>query len=153
DGRRRWTLDESLRSDLLRHTDRPLLVWESQTRQPRPDDSLLQQKLDNSIRLRPIYVDLSGMSLEELRVLSVIARWWKDGNPVVPGEAEVASAIRRLELFSEIRAMANQQFVGRETVLMTLRSWRDGPERIPFVVHGPGGSGKSALIARFVAET
>jgi hypothetical protein len=78
----------------------------------------------------------------ERRVRAVIARRKASASAVIPAEAaNLRFAAERLE-----------HFVGREEPLAAIAAYLAAPAVMPLMVAGPGGMGKSTLIAKAVAE-
>ncbi len=55
-------------------------------------------------------------------------------------------------MLAPLKLVARPDFVGREVELAMLESYVRSDEARPLAVHGPGGVGKSALLAKFVLE-
>jgi hypothetical protein len=116
---------------------------------------------------------LSGRSLEDLLGIDRATEWLEaaDVGPL-PSRAEISERLEREKLLAPMRRLA-QGFEGRTAEMTALRSYvdylpsRGGLEallrlgnrvvdvfrdRPPLMIHGPGGSGKSTLIAQFILE-
>lgn len=83
---------------------------------------------------------------------------WLDGliNDL-PTQAAVRQRWEYLDLLRPCDMLAGKKFRGRETELGWLRSYvfeqgSEGVAKPPLVIHGPGGVGKSALVARFIQD-
>jgi hypothetical protein len=80
----------------------------------------------------------------------VVAGWWDRHRAKVPDVHTATLLADRLNLFAGLKAMAADHFVGRVDLLRQMREHATGADPVPFAVHGIGGIGKSALIARHV---
>ncbi|MFE9773592.1 AAA family ATPase [Streptomyces sp. NPDC005931] len=121
---------------------------------------------------------LTERSLEELHALHTLVQWIDDAPGVrealaeaavdLPSPDEVARHIERARLLQPLRALADSTFCGRERELEELATYvaggapspeqtsGDGPPRTArrdwLLIHGPGGIGKSTLVARFALD-
>lgn len=122
--------------------------------------------------LRQAAPPLADQSLDDLELTHQVAVWIGDAVPGVPTTAEVAARANLLRLLAPFETLAGDAvFRGRQRELDILRSYigvvspetlrgRIGerfrwarPERQPAIcIYGPGGVGKSALVARFMLE-
>lgn len=115
----------------------------------------------------------NALALDDLYALETIQPWFEGLLPGVPDPATLHAARRRRELLAPHEALAGRAFYGRlrereklrgyinavasersaewlrRQVDLVARWWNDHP---PLIVHGPGGVGKSSLIAHFVLE-
>ncbi len=57
-----------------------------------------------------------------------------------------------IEAHEAFAAERRRHFIGRQEALARIREYIDGDARHPLVIYGPGGSGKSALMAKAVEE-
>ena len=166
----RWRL----RSSIRRQTLRRLGSREAMRRALEPYRGLSDEPLQRAIErlLDGRAGDLGGLSREELAGLAM-AREWFEGLIEAPGEDEIRSALPVAELLAPLRQLAGEGFVGRQRELARLADYvgvlepRDlgsvarraisqavysFQDRPPLMVHGPGGVGKSTLLARFILE-
>jgi hypothetical protein len=166
----RWRLHASVRrealTELVERNELALALANS----PQADRSdPLQLAIERIVNGTPL--DLFELKREDLAALSV-AREWFDGLLKVPSEDELRAALPIAEVLAPMHRLADA-FVGRVSELAQLedfvgvldaRSLRSVgrraaqsilakvAERVPLFVHGPGGIGKSTLIAKFVLE-
>jgi hypothetical protein len=110
----------------------------------------VQAALDKSLEGGWTAAELQDLTPEQARALSVVAAWWDGHHPQVPDPQEALLLADRLDLFADITSMAADHFVGRLDILAELRRHFSQPDSPAFAVHGLGGIGKSALIARHV---
>jgi hypothetical protein len=110
----------------------------------------VQAALDQSLAGGWTARDLENLNPEQARALSVVAAWWDGHHPAVPDLRQAMLLADRLNLFADIRSMAADHFVGRSDILGELRQHFSQPGARAFAVHGLGGIGKSALVARHV---
>jgi tetratricopeptide (TPR) repeat protein len=108
----------------------------------------LQDALDRSLRSGWTADSLKKIAPAEARSLSAVATWWDGNRSVVPSPERALSIVTQANLFSDARAMATDHFVGRQAVLEELAEHFRSPSRRPYLLHGVGGVGKSALVAR-----
>lgn len=110
----------------------------------------VQAALDKSLEGGWTAAELQDLTPEQARALSVVAAWWDGHHPAVPDIQQATLLADRLNLFADIRSMAADHFVGRLDILGELRHHFSQPVARAFAVHGLGGIGKSALVARHV---
>ncbi|MEU5894021.1 hypothetical protein ABZ835_45645 [Streptomyces sp. NPDC047461] len=122
---------------------------------------------------------LREQSFEELYTALTVVDWFRDApsarealvheGVVLPDLAGLENAVKRARIFQPLRALADARFTGRTAELTWLSTILDGSSETahPVVstpgggsrelgtwafVHGPGGVGKSTLLARFVLD-
>lgn len=120
--------------------------------------------------------EIHSLSIEQLVGLATAVSWFA---PFVSElaeiyqQAELHAAIERARLFAPLRELIGNDFVGREKELRDLSQyvgvlparslpaalgaffadvWYGLIDHPPLFIHGPGGVGKSALIAKFILE-
>ena len=143
DGVRRWALSEDIRRSMARVGARVLHdAWQAVGK--RPDDAV-QWALDTLIG-RQEHVNLDGIDREKLHAVDLVSRWFESLGDPVPSAAQMEAQIRLDALLQPLRAVT-EQFRNREAPLAQLAG--QVPGRAIFV-HGLGGVGKSALVARHV---
>jgi hypothetical protein len=114
--------------------------------------------------------DLKRQSLSELAATLQTIEWLKGILPDLPDSLAVKQRVERETLLQPFRELAGHAFAGRSDELSRLRkyvaylpaaslfeavgrgarSFFNWHEKPPMIIHGPGGMGKSALIARFI---
>ena len=136
----------------------------------RPSDRV-QQAIDRLLVGERLLVERLGLA--ELYGLETVRTWFEGILPDLPPTDAILAARRRKELLAPHEALAGRNFYGRrderedlrgyinerrnERLIARLRGQVHGIVRWfydnpPLVVHGPGGVGKSSLIANFVLE-
>ena len=166
----RWRLRDHVRRGALRRLhERGELARALESNPSRERNDPLQ------IAIETIIADeipsLFKLRREDLAAYGV-AREWFDGIVPVPSEAELRAALPIAEVLSPLRQLADG-FVGRQSELAMLEDFVGALDarsirsvvrrgigavaasvsgRLPLFVHGPGGVGKSTLIAKFVLE-
>jgi hypothetical protein len=147
-GTTRWMLKDSRRKETL------AMVSRSELRKLRAqgtvsDPTRLQAALDRSLQSGWTEDEASQLDLADARAVSVVAGWWDGARKDVPTPHRMVAEVGRLSLFGDVRTMADNHFVGRAQETNKLRkSFRF--DRAPVLLHGLGGRGKSALIARHI---
>jgi tetratricopeptide (TPR) repeat protein len=115
---------------------------------PGPDDVVHRM----AVRLLRGETDLRGLSPNELTgVLRALE--WLDGLPLaLPSLPTVQTALDLANVLAPLRAVETPDFVGRERELARLEDYVRSrmADRPPLALHGPGGVGKSTLLATFV---
>jgi hypothetical protein len=117
--------------------------------------------------------DLDQQTLPQLTATVQVAEWLRGLRlPGVPDLAEAQRRVGRESLLRPFRELVGQGFSGRgkeldrlreyvgfldartffESTIRGAREFFDWHEKPPLVIHGPGGMGKSALIARFILD-
>lgn len=146
-GASHWALRESVRRSVVAETPPAVLheVWRALPR--RPDDHLqwaIDELLEPASELR-----LDDLSAQRLRALESAARWL--GGAGRHDHREIRRAVRMHDLRTALAAVASEQFVGRRALRSTLRNalHDSGP---PMLIHGFGGVGKSAVVARHLLD-
>jgi hypothetical protein len=121
---------------------------------------------------------LSELSIAELAALSEVRAWYEGTFKSLPDEAAVRTRLTLEQLLEPLRRLIGNHFVGRTQELSRLTDYVDllGPRKVlgsdllglgvrslrrvrrtlinnpPLFVHGPGGVGKSSLLARFILD-
>ncbi|MES0133607.1 serine protease [Mesorhizobium sp. M0016] len=91
-----------------------------------------------------------------LRSVLQAAGWLSRTNLQLPPLAGLHIDLERAKLLAPFRHLTRGFFAGRDTELARLIAYVEGPDTTggpgPLFVHGPGGMGKSALIAHFILD-
>ncbi len=170
----RWRLTEVARRGALSELWRQKRIEEVLDRSPGGDNPV-QQAMRQLVSdgKRP---SLDGMSLRDLLGLQIALDWC---GPFFGGEdsdgyaGRLKSRIRKMRLLDPLQILIADGFAGRDDKLGVLREYVDElppqsflervrrgfrgvldvfRERPPLVIHGPGGVGKSTLIAKFISD-
>ncbi len=174
-GRTRWILKPMIRRQVLASMDGPTTWLEALNANADLDaDDPIRRMIRKALQSEGS-VELNGLSAIELSTLARIAGWSEMLARRVGPASEILREGERKALFVPFEALAARQtFAGRRNELRDLRSFVDALEsegaleavmrlksRIErslvgsvgaYVIHAPGGMGKSALIARFILD-
>ncbi len=164
-----WMLDLCIRRRTLAALLREKRVEEAAAANPGLQDAHTRLLLELLAGKKP---ELRDRSLDELRELERVLAWL-DGVAETPVTLEeVRQALELRKLVEPFHALAGTHFRGRREELETLRDFVEAHEasglvegvrrfvastieawkRDPISVWGPGGIGKSTLIARFILD-
>lgn len=98
---------------------------------------------------------LRGLSPLELSGTLRAVEWLAWLGLDLPSESDILAALDLANVLAPLRAVATPEFIGREQELALLRSYlfdQTDEAPAPLAVHGPGGVGKSTLLAKFVLD-
>jgi hypothetical protein len=94
---------------------------------------------------------------DRLRAMLQVAGWLSRTDLALPPVTDLRAALERATLLAPFRHLTRGFFAGRDSELATLAAYVDGPDAdrhgqapAPILIHGPGGMGKSALLAHFI---
>jgi cellulose synthase operon protein C len=167
---RRWRLGPGVRREALARLGDRRAIREACERNPDAGDSLREAFL--AISEGSSALDLSTFDYRKLLVLGEAVELLEGIVDELPDKEAIAQATERATVFEPLRALTGSWFRGRRRELAelaeyvevlptttTLRSLRRsarirlrGHERPPLLVLGPGGIGKSTLLAKFILE-
>lgn len=140
---RRMTLESLGRTGALALLSSPYAV------KPARDDvahRMAHRLLEGSTALR-------GLSPTELAGTLRALDWLSGMGISLPSEHDVGCELDLANVLAPLRAVSTDDFVGRERELKLLQTYLHGPPPTrPLALHGPGGVGKSTLLAHFVLE-
>jgi Cdc6-like AAA superfamily ATPase len=173
-GRKRWVLQDDVRREILAQMgtrDRMRAALAANV--TRPQD-VVQRTLERFIANDVMPIE--QQRLEELSATLQVLDWLPASvladTQHVPVAADVRQRIAFETLLAPFRWLVNDQFRGRRIELATLRDYvgvrepSSAAERLrrrfrefasfkekpPLVIYGPGGMGKSTLLAKFILE-
>jgi hypothetical protein len=96
---------------------------------------------------------LDRLSRAELAALLTVLEWVHDLIAPLPARAAVMTALERADLLAPMQRLVRSGFVNREAQLAQVRAYvTESSSPIPLFVHGPGGMGKSTLLARAILD-
>lgn len=167
-----WQIQESFRHVALRRLGDRRAMRAARAANPTPAADPLQEGIDFLIKSEDP-PNLSDLSLDQLLGVERAARWLEGIITPLPSKADLAACIERERQLAPMRKVAGEGFVDRENYLSKLADYvgtlpsgtvwqglRRGfkyvayliNERPPLHLFGPGGIGKSALLARFILD-
>ncbi|MEU0074215.1 AAA family ATPase [Streptomyces sp. NPDC006332] len=175
---RRWSLDPRVRARTLDSLGTPEKLLGALTSAPRAGRDSARDWVQRLLaRTNP---PLDEQSFEDLYAALTVVGWFEDAPHArealarsatpLPGLDEIQHGIKRARLLQPLRTLADATFTGRTSELAVLNQLTDvspGDTRRPdgayedlsatgrapwLIVHGPGGVGKSTLVARFVLD-
>jgi hypothetical protein len=115
-----------------------------------PSTSPEQTAIDRILAGPPFTME--SLPDEGLVPFATAARWFRELVPGLPEDAALEIEIRRRRQTSSLRAIVGPHFAPRHHEEAHLAAWLADPHRPGLVLRGPGGIGKSALLANFVLE-
>src|SRR5262249_6946535 len=97
---------------------------------------------------------LEGRSLDQLLGLARATDWLTGAAKNLPSRDELLARIERERLLKPFRRLLSRGFLGRADTLAELHAFLLSEEATSSILflHGPGGVGKSTLLARFITE-
>jgi len=174
DGERHWALQESIRRRTLRRLKKRSAMQRALAANAKRPDSATQQAFEAIVDGRP-----PDPELPEGAVLEAV-EWVKGTLDDLPSTSDLRRRVGLTRLLRPLRALVGTKFQGREDVLGQLRDYvgvlpadegasgaiavmRQGvrfirrlrwslSEEPPLFIWGPGGVGKSTVIAKFVLD-
>ena len=145
-GQKVWQLRDSIRRRTLSelHQNNEIRRYLKPSEE---GDSLDQRVFHRALTAEVV---VNEMAEEELTSLLRVYDWVNDFTSL-PSKDMLASRLEQLRLVSTLKDLAKGQFAGRTAELEKLRNyvWESGMDQ-PLLVHGPGGMGKSTLLAEFL---
>lgn len=153
-----WMLQHDVRRATLERLGTRTNLEAALAANPDRPDSPLQKILEAYIAgtARPI----ARQSLEELMGTLQVVEWLDGILDDVPDRSEVTRRIALEQLLAPLRHLAGEHFRGRERELTQLHDYvrvqapADANADLPrfWLIYGPGGLGKSTLIAKFILQ-
>ena len=170
DGQDQWILNGPVRRSVLADLAVADELGAALAEVPQRPDDLIQSALEALIQGEPL--DLRTAPRRELRAVLQATEWLAGIVDGIPDAASVRAAIALSELFDPLRELLASGFEGRLRELDMLREYvgvlppgslrrkiRGFVRRImslreqpPLLIYGPGGVGKSTLVAKFVID-
>ncbi|MCE7985235.1 MAG: ATP-binding protein [Caldilinea sp. CFX5] len=151
----RYVLREEVRREVLRELgSRTAMLAALQANPARPTDAtqtMLELYLQGKAR------PLEAQNAKEIAGTYQVVQWLDGLIDGLPPLSAVQQRWEMLDLLHTFDVLAGVKFRGREAELALLHSYllapsADGSRRPPLVFYGPGGVGKSALLARFIQD-
>jgi hypothetical protein len=170
DSRPRWTLHNEVRKQILRILgDREAMRAALEANPVRPDDTL-QKMLEAYIQEQA--PPLPEQDLDQLSSTLQVVEWMGGILDGLPDRATVRVRMDWASFLKPFRSLADEHFRGRQSELRELREYVGVlepssisasirrqvreifslNERAPLLIYGPGGTGKSTLLAKFILE-
>jgi hypothetical protein len=169
-GRRKWRLQPGVRREALERLGDREAIRNACERNPQASGDSLREALVE-LSAAPGLPDGRTLDYRRLLVLGEAVDLLDGIVPDLPDKDLITQWTERATIFEPLHALAGPWFRGRQrelteladyvgvlptTTLRTLRrsarSRLRGPERPPLLVLGPGGIGKSTLLAKFILE-
>ena len=174
DDKSQWRLRTGVRRSALKRLATREKMREARAANPEEGDDFVQAMLDRLIEGQEI--DIHTLGRAELVALSIVQSWLDRILPDLPPEIELRRRLALVELLAPMEKLAGphgEHFVGRKRELEALRDyvgvlptssvigatrrfvesqWYSFRERPPLMIYGPGGVGKSTLVAKFILD-
>jgi hypothetical protein len=147
----RWVLNERLRKAALKRLASRGALAEAHGKNPVDTTDRVDVALGNLIhRVPPKADDLRDP--ETLRALLTAIGWLDGVVTPLPDPGQLRASLERAILLAPFQHLTRGFFAGREKELADLRAYLEAGPGLPLFIHGPGGMGKSALLARFLLQ-
>lgn len=147
----RWTLSLAERRTALRRLKTRGKMRAALAANGKREDNALQRALERVLEQKPIALD--KLSRDELASLLTVHGWLDGILDALPDPAAIIKVLRRNDLLAPMHRLTAGGFVGRKRELDQLVQFVAGPApAAPLFVYGPGGVGKSTLLARFILD-
>lgn len=147
-----WSLSFSERRAALRRMATRERMQQALDANPSRPNTPVQRMFERVLVGVPIA--LSQLSRDEVAGLITVLDWVEDILDGLPERMAVRSALARADLLAPMQRLAGRGFVGRQRELQQLDDYvfADLEPLAPLFVFGPGGVGKSTLLAGFILD-
>jgi len=146
-----WSLVLADRRAALRRLGTPEAMKAALAANPERPRTPVQKLFERVLRGAPL--PLEELNREELAAAATVGEWLRGLVDDAPQEADVRRALARQDLTAPMRRLTAGGFVDRKAELAWLHDFVGGPPPgAPLFVHGPGGVGKSTLLAKLLLE-
>jgi hypothetical protein len=154
-----WSLKSDVRKRVLRTVRTVPAMRGILNRARRPVNDTTQQVIEAWIEQRAKPLD--KQSAEELSATLQVIDWMEgtDLATTLPPADVVRGMVERQNFLRPFKLLVGDHFRGRKIELAALDNYVNGSgevhslkERPPLLIHGPGGMGKSTLVAKFILE-
>ncbi|MFS0757471.1 AAA family ATPase [Noviherbaspirillum sp. 1P10PC] len=147
----RWSLSLSARREALKRLRTRKRMKAALEANPEREGNALQRVFERVLEGAPIA--LEKLPRDDLASLLIVHEWLEGILDSLPEPAGIKKVLRRNDLLAPMRRLTTAGFVGREKELAHLTYFLKGPQpRVPMFVYGPGGVGKSTLLAQFILQ-
>jgi hypothetical protein len=152
-----WTLRKAARRQILEELVRENMAVKALELVPAPFRPALNPVLADLMRRKPIDLDYPPRDQIVLALHAIdLLRGIKE--LTLPDPAELEARLHRSDIIATLRALAQGKFAGRDSELHTIREYVEAPWdpaapyqfEAPLLIYGPGGMGKSTLLAEFL---
>ncbi|MFI6448607.1 AAA family ATPase [Kitasatospora sp. NPDC050543] len=156
-GNREWRLPDAVRRATLAEMAGPDSYRAALEANPERTSGPVQQALDRYLtRSAP---PVEEQDLTELLATARVVGWLAGLVPGLPSKERLAACTGRLQLLDSLRRVRSSHFGGRADILKELAAHLEGsgshagaPPGEPLVIWGPGGIGKSTVLAKFILD-
>lgn len=155
-GETHWLLAERVRVRALERLAERGALHAARAANERPSQEPLDAVLGELLQgTPPTRAELQDP--DRLRAMLQVSAWLARTGIALPSTAMLRAALERATLIAPFRHLTRGFFAGREGALAALAAYVDGPDvdaqggtPPPILIYGPGGMGKSALLAHFI---
>ncbi|RVI11975.1 serine protease [Sinorhizobium meliloti] len=155
DGSRVWTLPDRIRVPALERLSKRKALQQARENNPGTTSDPVNVALGALIAGDPVSL-ADRQDPARLRSILQAASWLSRTKLQLPSLAGLHADLERAKLLAPFRHLTRGFFAGRDAELARLIAYVEGPDATaepgPLLVHGPGGMGKSALIAHFILD-
>lgn len=153
DGTTRWVLKPGVRAEILRELGSPVRFREARLSNPSVSEGA--QLLMDRVLSEPSSIDVAQLSTKELEWFRTLVEWFHPFISELPPPEEIERLLATRRLFDPFEELGGLHFRGRRDELARMHGHLSDSSGEPavLVIHGPGGSGKSSLLARFILDT
>ncbi|WP_189636795.1 ATP-binding protein [Rhizobium phaseoli] len=152
EGSNEWTLSENIRLRALERLSTPEALRRARANNPGPPSDPVNVALGALIDGHSVKLG-DRQDPARLRPILQAAGWLVRTDLQLPSLIELHADLERTKLLAPFRHLTRGFFAGRDVELARLSTYvesRDGSIPRALFLHGPGGMGKSALIAHFI---
>ncbi len=147
----RWVLNDRMRKAALTRLASRGALAEAHDKNPVDTTDRLDVALGSLIHQVPPKAD-DLRDPDTLRALLTAIGWLDGVVTLLPDPGRLRASLERAILLAPFQHLTRGFFAGREKELADLTAYCEAGPGSPLFIHGPGGMGKSALLARFVLQ-
>lgn len=148
-----WSLSFAERRESLRRLATRAAMRDALDANPDRPDTPVQRMFERVVDGED--VPLADLPRDELAALITVVGWLERIVEPLPDEAAVQSALVKSDLLAPMQRLAGRGFVDRQNPLAQIDAYAfdDAHPSVPLFIFGPGGIGKSALLAKFILDS
>lgn len=150
--RPRWTLKLLERRAALRRLGTRERMWQALAANHSASPSVLQRMFESLVAAK--LPSLAGAPRDEIAALITACGWLEGILDELPSMPALERALARADVFAPLHRLVAGGFFGRVVERQRMRTYFEAPTDYspPMFVHGPGGIGKSTLLARSILD-